>query len=102
MANLQILIVSSQDFSRSITLALKGNLVKIETVAATISVIFLAVAIYLAILSSQVYETQLKMQLVDWAVYSLIGGISVLLCWLLFMIMKRIFQDREVEEEISW
>jgi len=77
--------------------------VKVETVAIVISVLCFTASIYLAILSSQVYEMPLKMQLVDWAVYSLIGGISVLLCWLFFLMTKKVFESYEKkEEEIIW
>ena len=72
---------------------------KIETVTVMISVLCFAASIYLAILSSQVYEIRLKAKLVDWSVFTLIGGITILLCWLFVIIIKGLFQGNRTEEE---
>jgi len=55
----------------------------------------LASAIYMAILSTQTVDIELKKQLVDLAIYCLVGGIIILTCWLMILIIKRAFSKEE-------
>lgn len=69
----------------------------VENVVVTLSVLCLASAIYLAILSVNTVDAELRMHLVDWAVYCLIGGIAIFLCWLILQTIKRAFVREEIE-----
>ena len=67
----------------------------IEAAIIAISVLCIASAIYMAMLSTQVADTGLKMKLVDWAIYCLVGGIVILMCWLILQAIKRTFTRKE-------
>ena len=67
----------------------------IEAAIIAVSVLCIASAIYMAMLSTQVVDTGLKMKLVDWAIYCLVGGIVILMCWLILQAIKRAFTKKE-------
>jgi len=67
----------------------------IEAAIIAVSVLCIASAIYMAMLSTQVVDTGLKMKLVDWAIYCLVGGIVILMCWLILQAIKRTFTRKE-------
>jgi len=67
----------------------------IEAAIIAISVLCIASAIYMAMLSTQVVDTGLKMKLVDWAIYCLVSGIVILMCWLITQSIKRAFTKKE-------
>ena len=67
----------------------------IEAAIIAISVLCIASAIYMAMLSTQIVDTGLKMKLVDWAIYCLVGGIVILMCWLIMQSIKRAFTKKE-------
>ena len=67
----------------------------IEAAIIAISVLCIASAIYMAMLSTQVVDAGLKMKLVDWAIYCLVGGIVILMCWLILQAIKRTFTRKE-------
>ena len=69
----------------------------IEAAIIAISVLCIASAIYMAMLSTQVVDTGLKMKLVDWAIYCLVGGIVILMCWLILQAIKRTFTKKRRE-----
>ena len=69
----------------------------LEHAIVAISVLCLASAIYMAILSTQTVDIELKKQLVDLASYCLVGGIVILTCWLMILIIKRAFSKEERE-----
>jgi len=49
----------------------------------------------MAILSTQTVDIEFKKQLVDLAIYCLVGGIVILACWLMILIIKRAFSKEE-------
>ena len=67
----------------------------LEHAIVAISVLCFASAIYLAILSTQTVDIEFKKQLVDLAIYCLVGGIVILACWLITQIIKKIFSKEE-------
>ena len=67
----------------------------LEHAIVAISVLCLASAIYMAILSTQTVDIEFKKQLVDLAIYCLVGGIVILACWLITQIIKRAFSKEE-------
>ena len=67
----------------------------LEHAIVAISVLCLASAIYMAILSTQTVDIEFKKQLVDLAIYCLVGGIVILACWLMILIIKRAFSKEE-------
>ncbi|HEX69361.1 MAG TPA: hypothetical protein ENG10_03590 [Candidatus Bathyarchaeota archaeon] len=67
----------------------------VESVIVIISVFCFALAIYMAILSTQTIDAEFKMRLADWAVYCLVGGIVILTCWLIIQMIKRAFYKKE-------
>lgn len=76
-----------------------ANRLDFENVIIVISVVCLFLAIYLAMLSTQMIDIKLRMNLVDWAIYCLVGGIAILGCWLLLQIIKKFFFEEK--EKIS-
>jgi len=67
----------------------------IEAAIIAISVLCIASAIYMAMLSTQIVDTGQKMKLVDWAIYCLVSGIVILMCWLITQSIKRAFTRKE-------
>ena len=67
----------------------------VESVIVIISVFCLALAIYMAMLSTQTIDAGFRMRLADWAVYCLMGGIVILTCWLIIQMIKRAFYKKK-------
>ena len=67
----------------------------VESVIVIISVFCLALAIYMAMLSTQTIDAGFRMRLADWAVYCLMGGIVILTCWLIIQMIKRTFYKKK-------
>ncbi|RLI19092.1 hypothetical protein DRO54_09125 [Candidatus Bathyarchaeota archaeon] len=67
----------------------------LEAAIVTISILCLAAAIYLAMLSTQIIDMQFRTRLVNWAVLCLIGGTAILACWLISQTIKRAIEKEE-------